>query len=83
VLSGTPEDGAVTADRSATFDIWQSEPARLYCSIDGAAFVACATPAVYADLADGTHTFEVYARDRAGNVSITLTWSWTVDPNAP
>jgi arylsulfatase A-like enzyme len=83
LLSGTPEDGAVTADRTATFDIWQSEPARLFCSLDGAASAPCTTPVTYADLADGTHTFQVYAQDRAGNVSIAVTRSWTVDPNAP
>ena len=26
ILTGTPEEGAVTADRAASFEIWQSEP---------------------------------------------------------
>jgi hypothetical protein len=30
-------------------------------------------------LLDGPHTFEVYVLDRAGNVSITATRTWTVD----
>jgi len=83
VLSGTPDDGAVTADRTAGFDIWLSETARLFCSLDDASFAPCTAPVTYADLADGAHTFEVYAQDRADNVSITVVRSWTVDPNAP
>ena len=52
---------------------------RLFCSLDGAEFAPCTTPAVYLGLLDGAHTFEVYVQDRAGNVSITASRSWTVD----
>lgn len=83
LLSGSPEDGAVTADRTATFDVWQSEPGRLSCSLDGAAFAPCGSPVSYADLADGPHTFQVTVTDRAGNVSITAERGWTVAPTAP
>ena len=83
ILTGTPEDGAVTPDPSAAFDIWQSEPGQLFCSLDASEFVACATPVSYSGLADGAHTFQVYVQDRAGNVSITASRSWIVDPNAP
>ena len=83
VLTGTPEDGAVTADASASFDIWQSEPGQLFCSLDASEFVACATPVSYSGLADGVHTFQAYVQDRAGNVSITASRSWVVDANGP
>ena len=83
ILTGTPEDGAVTPDPSAMFDIWQSEPGQLFCSLDASEFVACATPVSYPGLTDGAHTFQVYVQDRAGNVSITAARSWIVDPNAP
>jgi arylsulfatase A-like enzyme len=79
LLSGTPEDGAVSSATTASFDIWQSEPGALFCSLDGADFLPCATPVVYLGLVDGTHTFEVYVQDRAGNVSITASRSWIVD----
>jgi arylsulfatase A-like enzyme len=82
ILTGTPEDGAVTPDPSAVFDIWQSEPGQLYCSLDASEFVACATPVSYLGSADGAHTFQVYVQDLAGNVSITASRSWTVAPNA-
>ena len=79
LLSGTPEDGAVSRATTASFDIWQSEPGALFCSLDGADFIPCTTPAVYLGLVDGPHTFEVYVQDRAGNVSITGSRTWTVD----
>ncbi|MGZ6545118.1 MAG: sulfatase-like hydrolase/transferase [Actinomycetota bacterium] len=82
-LSGTPDEGAVTADRTTALDVFQSEPGPLLCSLDGAAYVRCASPVVYTDLADGPHTLQMYAQDRAGNVSITVTRDWTIDPNAP
>ena len=71
VLTGTPEDGAVTAEPTASFDIWQSEPGALFCSLDDAEFAPCTSPAVYVGLLDGPHSFRVYVQDRAGNVSIT------------
>ena len=83
ILTGAPEDGAVTPDPSATFDIWQSEPGQLFCSLDGSVFVACVTPVSYSGLVSGAHTFQVYVQDRAGNASITASRSWIVDPNAP
>ncbi len=83
ILTGTPEEGAVTVDRTASFEIWQSEPGSLSCSLDGAEFTPCASPALYVDLADGPHSFRVIAQDRAGNASIVVLRSWTVDPNAP
>ncbi len=83
ILSGTPDDGTTTPGRATAFDVWQSEPGELFCSIDAADFLPCTSPVTYQDLADGSHTFEVYVQDRAGNQSIVVSRSWTVDPNAP
>ena len=78
LLTGIPEEGAVTTETSAAFDIWQSEPGALFCALDDAEFSPCLTPAVYMGLLDGTHTFQAYVQDRAGNVSITASRTWTV-----
>ena len=79
LLTGFPEDGTVTTETTASFDIWQSEPGTLFCSLDGAEFAPCVSPVVSVGLLDGSHTFQVYVQDRAGNVSITGSRTWTVD----
>jgi hypothetical protein len=54
----------------------------LTCSLDGAAFAPCASPAAYAGLGQGTHTFTVRATDTAGNAG-SASYSWTVDLTPP
>ncbi len=83
LLTGSPEQGAVTTATTAAFDIWKSEPGSVWCSLDGAEFIPCTTPAVYQGLAPGPHTFQVYLEDRAGNLSITAGRTWTVAPLIP
>src|SRR5205807_1126792 len=50
----------------ASFDFAASEPSRFACSLDGAGFTPCTSPAGYTGLADGSHTFSVQATDIAG-----------------
>ncbi|MEO8423931.1 MAG: sulfatase-like hydrolase/transferase [Actinomycetota bacterium] len=80
LVTGSPEDGAVTADTTATFYVWQSEPGVIYCSLDGVEPAPCTIPVIYMGLLPGVHSFEVYVQDRAGNLSITTSRSWTVSP---
>jgi hypothetical protein len=53
------------------------------CRLDGRAFSSCESPEWYFDLADGTHTFQVQARDAAGNTSGSTSYSWKVDTRPP
>jgi hypothetical protein len=63
-----------TATGSLTYD----------CSFDGAVFSACTSPKSYSGVAVGNHTFEVRARDAAGNVDATPAASaWTVTTATP
>jgi hypothetical protein len=54
------------------------------CSLDGAAFAACASPKVYTGLGAGSHTFRVRATDPAGNTDGSpASFSWVIDLTAP
>jgi hypothetical protein len=51
--------------------------AALECSLDGASFSTCVSPKAYSGLGDGDHLFQLRARDFAGNVSTTVSHSWS------
>jgi hypothetical protein len=61
-----------TADSTADFELGSDDPAATFqCSVDGAAFVPCATVFSTAPLANGPHTIAVRAVDTLGNVDPT------------
>jgi RNA polymerase sigma factor (sigma-70 family) len=64
----------------ATFALDANEDEVTYeCSVDGRAFVACASTVVLTDLAAGEHTFAARAKDEADNVDRTpARRRWTV-----
>src|SRR5262249_8292190 len=87
-----PPDTAITAGPSGTVPIasanlsfTSSEPGSTFgCSLDGAPFTACTSPAALTGLAQGPHTFAVRATDAAGHADPSpATLPWTVDPVAP
>ncbi|MGC1852399.1 MAG: hypothetical protein WA687_08175, partial [Solirubrobacterales bacterium] len=54
------------------------------CRRDGGAWSVCTSPLEYTSLAEGAHTFEVKAIDKAANVDATpATYGWTVDSKVP
>src|SRR5829696_3320863 len=73
---------------SASFAFSSNEAGSSFeCSLDGAAFASCSSPQSYDNLSDGSHTFDVRAKDAAGNTDATpASCSWTVgtaDTTAP
>jgi endonuclease/exonuclease/phosphatase family metal-dependent hydrolase len=77
-ISSAPSGTVNSTD--ATFSFSSNETGSTFtCSLDGAAFASCTSPASYSGLANGTHTFAVRATDLAGNVDATAAGaSWTV-----
>ena len=54
------------------------------CRRDGGSWAACSSPQDFSGLAEGAHSFEVRAIDKAGNADQTpASFSWTVDTAAP
>jgi subtilisin-like proprotein convertase family protein len=79
INSGPPASTTATA---ATFTFSANETGATFaCSLDGAAFTACASPASYVALLVGNHTFTVRATDLSGNTDATPAgYSWTILP---
>jgi Ca2+-binding RTX toxin-like protein len=67
---------STTANFTFTFD----EAATFECRLDGTGgFQPCTTPKQYTGLTPGSHTFEVRAKDLAGNLDPTpASFSWTI-----
>ena len=60
-----------TKKKTATFEFTSSEPGSTFdCKLDGAQFQPCTSPDTL-KVKKGKHTFEVRARDAAGNVDAT------------
>jgi len=75
---------ALTSSTGASFGFSDTEAGVTFrCSLDGAAFGACTSPRTYSGLGEGSHTFQVTARDAAGNESAAASYTWTVDSVAP
>jgi len=83
-LTSRSPAGTLLTVKSVSLSFSSADPnASFFCSLDGQAAAACASPYVASNLADGNHAFQVYARDLAGNQSATVSDSWAVDATAP
>lgn len=81
-ITAGPDSTDRTGDASLAFEASEAG-STFMCSLDGAAFSACASPSDYTGLADGRHEFRVKAVDAAGNVDQTpASREWTVDTSA-
>lgn len=66
---------------SAAFSFISDEAGTFECSLDGAAFAACASPKSFNDLSVGEHNFRVRAIDEAGNIDASpSSFDWVVSP---
>lgn len=68
----------------ARFAFSANEEAGFECALDDAAFLACSSPLVIDEIAEGSHVFQVRAVDSAGNVEADAsTFAFSVDRTAP
>ena len=75
---------AGTTATSASFSFSSSEPGSFECKLDAAAYAGCTTPKSYSSLSVGSHTFQVRAKDVAGNLDATpSTHTWQITAPAP
>jgi hypothetical protein len=72
--SGTSTSGSASFAFSAT-----EAGSTFQCRLDAGAWGSCTSPKAYSNLANGSHTFDVRARDGAGNSDATpASRTWTV-----
>jgi len=81
ITSGPP---SLTRSTSAAFSFSSTEANSTFeCKLDDGAFTPCSAPKGYT-VTNGSHTFSVRARDRAGNVDATpASRTWRVDTIKP
>ena len=81
----TSGPAGLTTSTSATLEFNCNETICAFeCSLDGAIWSSCSSPANYSALVDGSHMFEVRATDAVGNVEVTpASYAWVIDTLPP
>jgi hypothetical protein len=80
----TSKPASLTDDTTPRFAFTDAEAGVAFiCKLDSRASASCTSPESYSRLADGSHTFQVQARDGAGNTSSTTSFTWTIDTQPP
>ncbi len=81
MITAGPTGGSVIHDPTPTFAFKSSRIGSTFqCRVDGGALKACGSPFTTVALSTGAHSFSVRATDAAGNVSATVSRSFTVAP---
>jgi hypothetical protein len=75
-ITSGPTDPSTSATATFTFTATESN-VTFTCQLDSLAATTCVSGVTYTGVAVGRHTFNVYAKDLAGNQSMTVRWSWT------
>jgi hypothetical protein len=79
-LSSSPP--SLSTSSSASFSFSGGNGGSYTCQLDGGASTACASPASYSGLSQGSHTFKVSAVQGSSTGPVT-SYTWTADTIAP
>src|SRR5262249_36236696 len=79
----TAKPSAPSASSSPSFGFGDASYGNLECRLDGSAFASCTSPKGFTSLADGSHTFQVRAKDADGVATKVAAYTWTVNTSAP
>ena len=82
VVTVTSGPAGLSKGSTTSLSFSADEPASFRCSLDDRGFDVCSSPASYAGLRDGGHSFVVQATDSAGNVGV-ASHAWTTDATPP
>lgn len=84
-ITSGPAEGSAQASSSATFGFSSDDPAATFeCRVDSQAFAPCTSTNTVTGLPDGSHIYQVRARDAAGNLDDTPAQrTFTVDTTPP
>jgi hypothetical protein len=74
----SPAPSTTSTSASFTFTATPAAGATFQCSLDGAAYAACTSPANYTGLTFAAHTFNVRAVNAGGTDPTPATVSWTI-----
>jgi hypothetical protein len=85
-ITGGPSNGSTITTSGTSFTFTNSNTcpgASFQCKLDGGTFGACTSPANLNGLAEGSHTFQVRARDLVPQAGAPASRTFTVDLPAP
>ena len=72
-----------TNQTSASFSFTGQAGVTFQCELDAGGYSTCTSPQAYAGLSEGSHTFQVFAKNSAGSESSITSSTWTIDTTAP
>jgi hypothetical protein len=84
-ITAGPPDPVASSSASFTFtsNVSSDDEVRFACSLDSQTFRSCSSPGVYSNVADGLHTFFVFAISDGVIDETPASWTWAIDTTPP
>ncbi|UXR65521.1 hypothetical protein EZJ49_04540 [Bdellovibrio bacteriovorus] len=88
VITISSAPATATTSSTATFSFTNTETGGAVfdgyeCKLDSADFSACISGISFSSLSQGSHNFQIRAKDTAGNISAPTSVTWVVDSGTP